>query len=84
MCLAAFLPCETRVDSLPDSRDVKTLAAALAVLCGPATTDLPADDLAAVDLVDNGTALRILSVLVPILGLACEIEAGPRLRARQG
>lgn len=82
MCLAAFLPCETRVDLLPDSRDVKTLAAALAVLCGPAATDLPADDLAAVDLLDNGTALRILSVLVPILGLACEIEAGPRLRAR--
>jgi 5-enolpyruvylshikimate-3-phosphate synthase len=78
MCLAAFLPGRTRIDFLPDSRDVQTLAVALARLNAPESVDA----VPVLDLADNGTALRVLSVLVPMLGMAGDLEAGARLRAR--
>ncbi len=71
LCLAAFLPVETVIEDLPASRDVKVLSTAL--------QDAPAGVL---QLLDNGTAMRILSVLLPLLGEKCALDGGPRLKQR--
>ena len=71
LCLAAFLPVETSIDDLPAARDVRVLSTAL--------QDVSAGVL---QLLDNGTAMRILSVLLPLLGEECAIDGGPRLKQR--
>lgn len=79
MCLAEFLPApeaaQIRIDSLPNSGDVATLEDALAGLRS-------GGEVPTLSLADNGTALRVLAVLVPMLGRACWLDAGERLRAR--
>ena len=71
LCLARFLPGATPIENLPAARDVSVLERALA-----------AEEDAVIDLIDNGTALRILSVLLPILGRSCRLDSGERLRRR--
>ncbi|MCB9871318.1 MAG: hypothetical protein H6837_15790 [Planctomycetes bacterium] len=71
LCLAAFLPGDITVEGVPDGRDAAVLQRALVNWrAGP------------VDLEDNGTALRVLSVLVPLAGEACVLHGHARLRAR--
>ena len=71
LCLARFLPHRVVFEGIPESGDVTTLRAALAARAG-ATRDLR----------DNGTGLRILAVLLPMLGERATLDAGPRLRER--
>lgn len=71
LCLAEYLPGGFQVDGLPPSRDVQVLRTALS-----------SRDTAPLDLQDNGTAMRILSVLPAMLGRQCLLTGQERLRQR--
>lgn len=70
LCLDALLPGQRTLQELPAGRDVQGLIRALAGRTG------------VVDLVDNGTGLRLLSVFLPLVGETARLDAGPRLRER--
>lgn len=92
MVLAAFLPGPWRLERALRSADTEVLAAALAA-CG-ARLEWRGDDLvvcgrdgtrpvdAALQLGDNGTALRLLATVVPLLGGRLRLDGSERLRQR--
>ncbi len=90
MCLAAFLPGRWVLRGAPANDDVSTLAAALeAVGAGieerpdrMVVTTVDSWDAVRLDLGANGTALRILSVLLPMLGRSVQLTGGPGLIRR--
>jgi len=90
MCLAAFLPGRWVLRGAPLNDDVNTLAAALrcvgaGIQVRPdrmVVTQVDSADLARLDLDANGTALRILSVLLPMLGRSAQLNGAPELTRR--
>ena len=90
MCLAAFLPGRWTLRGAPANDDVAVLAAALAQM-GAAVEQRPGrlvfdgrpgPDLARLDLGANGTAMRFLSVVLPMLGYSAELCGTEGLQAR--
>jgi 3-phosphoshikimate 1-carboxyvinyltransferase len=91
LLLAAFLDGERTVAGASGAEDVHTLARALAALGAGVTwrgedvvvrgTPRPTAS-AAVDVGENGTALRTLLVAVPMLGGKVALDAAPGLRRR--
>ena len=71
LCLARYLPGDFLIHGVPSARDVQVLRKAFSQA-----------DTAILDLEDNGTALRILSVLPAMLGGQVRLTGGPRLRQR--
>jgi 3-phosphoshikimate 1-carboxyvinyltransferase len=90
MCLAAFLPGRWVLRGAPHNDDVTVLAEALrAVGAGieerpgrMVVTTVDSMNLARLDLGQNGTALRILSVLLPMLGRSALLNGAPGLTRR--
>ena len=90
MCLAAFLPGRWILRGAPANDDVATLGAALTGLGAGiqerpgrmVVTTVDSWDAARLDLGANGTALRILSVLLPMLGRSVQLTGGPGLTRR--
>lgn len=74
LCLNAFTPRPTELRDLPPARDVAVLAAAL--------ESWRSDPHRPLFLRDNGTGMRVLSVLLPMLGESCLLDGTPRLRER--
>lgn len=90
MCLGAFLPGRWVLRGAPHNDDVTVLARALeAVGAGieahPGRMVVRAVDtapMARLDLGQNGTALRILTVLLPMLGRSAQLAGDPELIRR--
>ncbi len=90
MCLAAFLPGSWVLRGTPRNDDVTTLANALrAVGAGVndhigrmVITAADSANLARLDFGANGTALRILSVLLPMLGRSAQLDGAAELTRR--
>ena len=71
MCLAHYLPGTYQIVGRPPSRDVQVLSEALSQ-----------EDTATLQVRDNGTALRFLSVIPAMLGQECTLDGDHRLRQR--
>jgi 3-phosphoshikimate 1-carboxyvinyltransferase len=90
MCLAAFLPGRWFLNGVPENDDVATLGAALREVGAGVearrgrmvVTTVDSLNLARLDLGANGTALRILSVLLPMLGRSAQLNGTPGLTRR--